>query len=101
MRPTLTVNGTTFSASRAGRYELWVNGSIRGELTAFVDGRRAGRIRHQVNNEGQYTSLGQIELTAGSHSVATRHRLSNLRPGEGEEAWQTGPLLVTPADRCS
>ncbi|MGH3080535.1 MAG: hypothetical protein ACRDNH_05295 [Gaiellaceae bacterium] len=99
--PPFTVTGTTFSAPRAGRYELWVSGSIRGELTAFVDGRPAGHIRHQVNNDGQYTSLGQIELAAGSHSVATRHRLSRLRPGEGGEAWQTGPLLVTPADRCT
>jgi hypothetical protein len=99
--PPVTVDGTTFSATRSGRYELWVSGSVRGELTAFVDGRPAGRIRHQVDNEGQYTSLGQIELTAGSHSVATRHRLSSFRPGEGGEAWQTGALLVTPADRCS
>jgi hypothetical protein len=92
---------TTVSVPRAGRYELWVGGSVRGELTAFVDGRTAGRIRHQLNNEGQYNPLGQIDLAAGSHTVATRHRLSRFRPGEAGEAWQTGPLLVTPANRCA
>jgi hypothetical protein len=96
----LTVSGTTFSVPRADRYELWVSGSVRGELTALVDGQRAGRIRHQLNNQGQYSSLGQIDLAAGSHMLATRHRLSRVRPGEAGEAWQTGPLLVTPANRC-
>jgi hypothetical protein len=97
----LTVAGSMFSAPTTGRYELWVGGSVRGELTALVDGRASGRIRHQLNNRGQYSSLGQIELAAGRHSVATRHRLSRVRPGEGGEAWQTGPVLVTPANRCS
>lgn len=97
----LTVAGSTFSAATTGRYELWVGGSVRGELTALVDGRPAGHIRHQLNNEGQYSSLGQIELAAGRHSVTTRHRLSRVRPGEGGEAWRTGPVLLTPANRCS
>jgi hypothetical protein len=96
----LTVNGGTVAVPAPGRYELWVGGSIRGALTAFVDGRRAGSVRHQLNNQGQYTSLGQIDLTAGSHVVATRHRLSRFRPGEGGEAWQTGTLLLAPVDRC-
>ena len=97
----ITVAGDSVSVPAAGRYELWIGGNVRGELTAFVDGRRAGRVRHQLNNQGQYTSLGAIDLTAGSHVVTTRHRVSRFRPGEGGEPWQTGPLLVAPAERCS
>jgi hypothetical protein len=48
----------------------------------------------------QYTSLGEVELTAGPHTLTSSHRLSRLRPGEGGEAWSTGPIVVTPADRC-
>jgi hypothetical protein len=96
----LNVTGGTVAVPTAGRYELWVGGSVRGELTAFVDGRRAGRVRHQLNNQGQHTSLGQIDLAAGSHRVTMRHRLSRFRPGEGGEAWRTGPLLLAPVDRC-
>jgi hypothetical protein len=99
--PPLAVNGSTLSVPKAGRYELWIGGSVRGELTAFVDGRAAGRVRHQLNNSGQYSSLGQVELAAGRHTLESRHRLSRFRPGEGGEAWQTSPVLVTPAPRCN
>ena len=76
----LRLAGASVSVPRTGRYELWAAGSIRGELTAFVDDRPAGRIRHQVNHGPAYTSLGQVELTAGVHTVSSRHRLSRLRP---------------------
>ena len=92
--------GGSVSVPRTGRYELWVHGSVRGELTAFVDGRRVGRVRHQVDHGTQYTSLGQFDLTAGMHTLTSRHRLSRIRPGEARDAWPTGALSVTPADRC-
>jgi hypothetical protein len=97
----LTVRGTAFSVPKAGRYEVWIGGSVRGKLTALVDGRPVGQIRNQLNYAGQYSSLGQVELAAGGHRLESRHRLSRLRPGEGGEAWAAGPLVVTPADRCS
>jgi hypothetical protein len=96
----LPVSGPTLSVPKSGRYEVWVSGSVRGELTALVDGRTVGRTRHQLNHAGQYTSLGQIDLATGSHTLESRHELSRLRPGEGGEAWATGPLVVTPANRC-
>jgi hypothetical protein len=96
----LPIAGTTVSIPKAGRYELWVGGSIRGELRGLVDGQPIGRVRHQLNHEGQYTSIGQVELSAGTHALATRHDLSRAKPGEGGESWAFGPLLVTPADRC-
>jgi hypothetical protein len=97
----LAVFGNTLSVPKGGRYELWVGGSVRGELSALVDDRRVGQVRHQLNHEGQYTSLGHVELGAGNHTLQSRHRLSRFRPGEGGEAWATGPLVVTPADRCT
>jgi hypothetical protein len=97
----LALSGTSLIVPRSGRYELWVPGSVRGELTALVDGRRVGRVRHQLNHAGMYTSLGQVELPAGTHTLESRHRLSRFRPGEGGEAWSVGPLVVTPTDRCS
>jgi hypothetical protein len=95
------ITGSTFSVPRSGRYELWVGSSVRGELTAVVDGSRVGRIRHQVDNPGQYTSLGLVGLSAGTHTIESRHRLSRLRPGEGGGAWASGQLVLTPANRCA
>jgi hypothetical protein len=93
----LIVNGKTLSVPKSGRYELWVGGSVRGELTAFVDGHAVGQIRHQLNHVGQYSSLGQVELAAGNHALESRQRLARFRPGEAGEAWQPGPVVVTPA----
>ncbi|HEV3479737.1 MAG TPA: hypothetical protein VG144_09840 [Gaiellaceae bacterium] len=97
----LTLNGTSLSVPKTGRYELWIGGSVRGELTVLVDGQERGRVRHHLNNAGQYTPLGQVELSAGVHGVETRHRLSRFRPGEGGEPWELGPLVVAPVERCS
>jgi hypothetical protein len=96
----LTLNGTTLAIPKAGRYELWIGGSVRGELTVLVDGRERGRVRHHLNNTGQYTPLGRVQLSAGSHNVETRHRPSRFRPGEGGEPWELGPLFVAPLQRC-
>jgi hypothetical protein len=96
----LTVSGTTLTVGKTGRYELWIGGSVRGELTVLVDGEERGRVRHHVNNAGQYTPLGQVQLSAGAHTVETRHRLSRFRPGEGGEPWELGPVLVAPVERC-
>jgi hypothetical protein len=97
----LSVTGNALSVQANGRYEVWAAGSVRGELIALVDGRQIGRVRHQLNHAGQYTSLGEVELTAGRHTLQSRYRLSRFRPGQGGEAWATGPLVVTPAERCS
>jgi hypothetical protein len=96
----LPIAGTTVSVPRAGRYELWVGGSVRGGLAAHVDGRTVGRVRHQLNHQGQYTPLAEVTLTAGPHAVSLRQERSRLRPGEHGEPWSYGPLLVTPAERC-
>jgi hypothetical protein len=97
----LRITGSTLAVTATGRYEVWVGGSVRGELTVLVDGRAVGRVHHQLNYEGQYTSLGQVELMAGSHTLERRERLSRFRPGEGGDAWIAGTLVVTPVDRCA
>jgi hypothetical protein len=96
----LELTAGTFSAPANGRYEVWVGGSVRGRLTAFVDGRRVGEVRHQLNHTGQFTSVGTVELAAGTHALEHKDHRSRFRPGEGGRAWAAGPLVVTPANRC-
>jgi Ca2+/Na+ antiporter len=96
----LAMGGSSVTVPHAGRYELWVGGSVRGELTALVDGRPVGRVQHILNHRGHYTSVARLELSAGRHSIATEYRRSRRRPGQSGEEWVYGPLLVTPADRC-
>ena len=96
----LRLRGSTLTVPASGDYDLWLAGSIRGELTVLLDGRQAARLRHHINNAGQYTPLARVALSAGTHTVETREERSRLRPGEQGEPWAYGPLLVTPAQRC-
>jgi hypothetical protein len=96
----LTAAGTTVTIPVTGQYDLWASGSVRGKLAAVVDGREVGSIRHQLNYTGQYSPLGRVELTEGTHTVEGLQSLSRLRPGQGGAAWSVGPVLVTPANRC-
>jgi hypothetical protein len=97
----LRLQGSTLTVPVSGEYDLWLAGSIRGELSVLLDGRLAARLRHHLNNAGQYTPLGRVALSAGPHTVETRERRSRIRPGERGEPWAYGPLLVTPAQRCA
>jgi hypothetical protein len=85
---------------RAGGYDLWVGGSFRGELTTYVDGKRIGTARHQLDHAGQYTPLAPVSLAAGPHVVELRRSSPLLQPGSGGAAWPLGPLAVSPAGRC-
>jgi hypothetical protein len=82
--------------ARTARYQLWVGGSVRGKLTASVDGNRVGSASSQLQNAGQWLDLGSVQLSAGTHSVSLAVSLSPLRPGTGGDGFPLGPLLLQP-----
>ena len=88
------------SIARPGSYELWVGGSFRGKLSTLVDGREIGSARHHLSYEGQFVSLGKVELGRGPHTVELRRTTSWLVPGSGGPEWALGPLVLSPANRC-
>jgi hypothetical protein len=79
----------------AGRYSVWIGGSFRHHLAAFVDGRSVGSRTHQLNNAGQYTLLGELTLDAGEHTVELRYTSNALTPGSGGAEYGLGPLVVS------
>ena len=81
----------------AGRYGIWLGGSFRDALEVSVDGRRASSLRHQLNNQGQYTPLGEASLSAGRHTVTLRFSGADLRPGSGGPPFGIGPLVLSTA----
>jgi hypothetical protein len=101
VRPVPAAGEIPVVVPRSGGYDLWVGGSFRGRLDAFVDGRRVASPRHQLNHDGQYVPLTQLTLTAGSHVVDLRQKTSALRPGSGGPAWPLGPLALSPVGRCA
>ncbi|MGE0068352.1 MAG: hypothetical protein AB7T48_13470, partial [Solirubrobacterales bacterium] len=53
----------------AGRYDLFVQGSVRNPLELFVDGVRAGTVDYQLNTAKQFLYFGRVPLAAGPHRV--------------------------------
>jgi hypothetical protein len=79
-----------------GRYRIWVGGSVRGRLTARIDGRIAGSVSSQLQNAGQWLELGSAPLTAGGHTISLTVTLPRLMPGTGSDDFPLGPLLLQP-----
>jgi hypothetical protein len=78
---------TTVDVPRAGRYGVWLGGSFRGTMEAFVDGKRTGSARNELNySKGQYEQLGSIDLPPGRHEVKLHYGGASLRPGSGGDA---------------
>lgn len=82
-----------------GLYEVWVGGSVRGELTASVGQDAIGRVRHVLNNRGQFTSLGTALLEAGPNSLSLTYGGEDLLPGSGGRDAALGPVIVSSASR--
>jgi hypothetical protein len=78
-----------------GRYSVWVGGSFHNRLAAVIDGRVVGARTDQLNNSGQYTSLGSATLVAGVHVVELRYSSNVLAPGSGGPEYGLGPLVLS------
>ncbi len=81
---------------RAGDYRVWVGGSVRGKLSAEVDGTRTGEVSRQLQNAGQWLDLGTARLPAGTSRVVLSVSLPALEPGTGSGGFPLGPLLLEP-----
>jgi hypothetical protein len=79
---------------RAATYGLWLGGSFRRTITATVDGREAGSARDQLNNEGQWTPLGEATIGRGPRQFALHYGGSRLAPGAGGFPLGMGPLVL-------
>jgi hypothetical protein len=95
--PVYDATGGELRVPRAGEYRAWLKGSVRGSVELFVDGRRAGEARHELQNEGGFVPLGELRLAKGAHRVELRFGGADLHPGSGGFPRPgTGPLLFAP-----
>jgi hypothetical protein len=82
-----------------GTYEAWLEGSVRGSVELYVDVRKVGEARQEINNEGGFIDLGEAHLEAGNHEVELRFGGADLHPGSGGfPRPETGPLLFAPVE---
>jgi hypothetical protein len=80
---------------RRGSWELWLRGSVRGEMTVAVDGEPLETARQMLNNEGQYMRLGSLELGRGQHRIELRYGGPDLQPGSAGPPVAVGPLVLS------
>ncbi len=86
---------TVVDVPAPGDYEFWLGGSVLSGVELRVDGERAGSVRHEINNTGQYILLGDASLEPGAHSVQMRFQGADLHPGSGGKPFPIGPLIVS------
>ncbi len=79
---------------RAGRYGLYLQGSVRNRLTLLVDGTEVGSVEQQLNEARQFLYFGQTQLAAGSHEVELVYQGQTLAPGSGGPPEPIGPLVL-------
>lgn len=89
------------SVPRAGRYAVWLGGSVSGQVTIAVEGpRRDGRrvvvgtARYETQEDGEYIPFGQIALDPGVHTVSIDYHGGDWRPGSGGPPATIGPLAL-------
>jgi hypothetical protein len=92
----LSVTGAqTIEVPAAGRYGVWLAGSVRNRLQIAVDGRALPALRHHLDHAGYYVPLGEIDLGRGAHEVVVEYERGGLRPGSGGVEFPFGPLVLS------
>jgi hypothetical protein len=86
----------TMSVPRAGRYTVWAQGSFPGHLAVSVAGRRAGAVRHALQQTVQHVRLGALRLRAGRQRVVVEYDEGGWRPGGRGTPAQLGGIVLTP-----
>jgi len=80
---------------QSGRYDLYLQGSVRNRLTAYVDRGEVGSVVQQLNPARQFLHFGNVPLRRGSHEVVLEYDGQTLGPGSGGPPEPIGPLVLS------
>jgi hypothetical protein len=87
---------------RAGRYAVWLGGSMSGPVTVAVDGMSVGTARYEIQEDAQYVPFGSIGLRKSPSALPARYEITisynggDWRPGSGGPPATVGPLVLQP-----
>ncbi len=84
----------------AGRYSVWLGGSIHGPLSVRV-GSTEWRVRNQIQEAEQYVPIGVVDLGAGVKSFDIHYPGADWLPGSGAPPDVVGPLVVAPVQAAA
>ena len=83
----------------AGRYSVWLEGSVRGRAELAVDGEEVASVRHFLNNAGLYTLLAEVELATGGHEFSVDFSEPLLAPGSGGPSEHGALAIASESER--
>jgi hypothetical protein len=73
----------------AGRYSVWLQGSVGRPLTFYLDGRRLSSIGYEERYPSQFLLLHLGTLRAGTHRLRLVRGGGSLHPGSGDAPVET------------
>jgi hypothetical protein len=91
----------TVQIPQSGDYSIYLGGSVRPRVDLSVDGRPVSSVRAFLNNYGEYVPFGDVNLTAGAHSLSFTFHGSDLHPASGGPPEPIGPLGLTDQDAAA
>jgi hypothetical protein len=94
--PVINATDGVLRIPRSATYAAWLKGSTRSEIELYVDNDKFGDARHEINNEGSFIYLGEMQLRRGDHKAELRFGDPDLHPGSAGPREAVGPLLFAP-----
>jgi hypothetical protein len=85
---------------KAGRYEVWLDGSIGQGFVVWVGRKYVGSISNELGPPGQWNRIGTVTLAAGAQPALIRREPMGLSPGADDANPNNrllGPLTLVPA----
>jgi hypothetical protein len=80
---------TTVTVPTAGRYGMWLQGSIGRPLAVYVDGRRWPSLGYEERYPSQFLYVSSGMLQAGTHTLRLVRGGGSLHPGSGDAPVET------------
>jgi hypothetical protein len=78
----------------AGRYQVWLEGSLTQPVSVSVGLRPAGSVSDQLGPPGLFRQVGTVTLTAGEQPVVIRRSGAGLGPTNYAPGDSLGPLVL-------
>jgi hypothetical protein len=78
----------------AGRYSIWLQGSIGRPLTFYIDGKRLASIGYEERYPGQFLLVHTRGLAGGPHTLRVVRGGGDLHPGDGNPSGETTPATM-------
>jgi hypothetical protein len=78
----------------AGRYSVWLQGSIGRPLTFYIDGKRLASLGYEERYPDQFLLVHTRELSAGPHTLRVVRGGGDLHPGDGNPGGETTPATM-------